>query len=90
MNDYKDYTGQRFDTFRVERLANVTDVCRRQDKEQKITKWQPCLRYPGAKECVFIDRHKYWYCVCCACGKIDIVRSDHLSEKTCQCQKKKT
>lgn len=84
MADYKDYTGQRFDTFRVERLANVTDVCRRQDKEQKITKL--VTHEDGAKECVFIDRHKYWYCVCCVCSKIDIVRSDHLSEKTCRCQ----
>ena len=87
MSDYADYTGQRFDTFRVERLANVTDVCRRQDKEQKITKW---ITHKTYKECVFIDRHKYWYCVCCACGKIDIIRSDHLLEKTCRCQHRKS
>lgn len=88
MADYVDYTGQRFDTFKVERLANVTDVCRRQDKSRKITEW--ITRKNGDRECVFISRNKYWYCVCCVCGKIGIVRADHLPEKTCQCQRKKT
>lgn len=88
MADYVDYTGQQFGTLRVERLANVTDVCRRQDKSRKITEW--IKRKDGTKECVFISRNKYWYCVCCVCGKIDIVRSDHLLEKICRCQKKNT
>lgn len=88
MADYIDYTGQQFDTFKVERPANVTDVCRRQDKTRKITEW--ITRKNRDKECVFISRSKYWYCVCCVCKKINIVRSDHLSEKICRCQKKKT
>lgn len=88
MADYIDYIGQRFDTLKVERLANVTDVCRRQDKSRKITEW--ITREDGAKECVFISRNKYWYCVCTVCKKIDIVRSDHLSEKICRCQHRKS
>ena len=88
MADYVDYTEQQFGSFIVQRLADVTDVYRRQNKTQKITEWQPCLRYPNATECVFIGRNKYWYCVCCACNAVDIIRSDHLSEKKCRCQKK--
>ncbi|MCK5611638.1 hypothetical protein KAR91_57740 [Candidatus Pacearchaeota archaeon] len=84
MADYVDYTGKQFGTYVVERLANVTDICRRQDRSRKITEW---IEYDTHKECVFVGRHKYWYCVCIICGVVDIVRSDHLSEKTCKCQK---
>ena len=82
-----DYTGQQFGSFMVERLANVTDVYCRQDKSRKITEWVSFNDNRGqGKECKFVGTHRYWYCVCCACSKVDIVRSDHLSEKTCRCQ----
>lgn len=90
MADYVDYVGKQFGTLLVKRLANVTDVCRRQDKSRKITEWVKFNDHRGqGQECLFIGRHKYWYCACVVCNAIHISRSDHLPEKICRCQKNK-
>ena len=82
-----DYTNMIFDTIRAERPATIQDLTRYVTRNE-VVKWTP-WRGEGTKKLKRVagNRNRYWYCVCTACGKVHVVRSDHLYGKRCQCQK---
>ena len=82
-----DYTNMIFGTIRAERPATMRELSR-SGARTEIVRWTP-WRGEGTKmlKRAASNRNRYWYCVCTACGKVYVVRSDHLCEKRCQCQR---
>ena len=82
-----DYTNMIFGTIRAERPATAQDLARYVTRTE-VVRWTP-WRGQGTKmlKRVAGNRNRYWYCVCTACDRVHVVRSDHLRGKRCRCQK---
>jgi len=70
-------TDKMFGTLQAKYIASFEDLCRYKQKQ---------IHNILAKK----NRHKYWYCICTACKKIHVIRSDYLNRKVCRCQHRKS
>lgn len=77
-----DYTNKIFGTLWAQRLATFNDLCQH---KQKTKRSRVAVDNVVNKK----HRNKYWYCICTACQKVHIVRSDYLNRKVCHCQHRK-